>query len=317
MPWSRTTFVGISLVGVGGLLLTLVGSYVLYATQATSSLEELVVDQPESLEHLRTPAAILPFEGKEVSAPPATTPPVVEKHPVHASPLPDLEMEPSADGERPEDPLQAYSPSYVVAPEPGTTYPLTPLTSISSGETLPAGGTGLRDLDLRAFQSVDWTTLPETSEVLPPATRIQIPVIGLDSSIVELGTTWVGESLVWESPKYQVGHHQGTVNPGEVGNTVLSGHISTPLRREGAIFKHLPRIPTLLKEGRMVDLILSTREGRYLYRVVSTDYATPEEVVLFRPTEEPSLTLIPCVPDLVYSHRLLVNAILVGKAPLQ
>jgi LPXTG-site transpeptidase (sortase) family protein len=86
--------------------------------------------------------------------------------------------------------------------------------------------------------------------------------------------------------------------------------------REGAIFKNLPTVATLLGEGRIVDIIVSTSEARYLYRVTATEVSEPSNVDLFRPTEEPSLTLLTCVPNYVYSHRLLVNAILVGKAPL-
>jgi sortase (surface protein transpeptidase) len=82
------------------------------------------------------------------------------------------------------------------------------------------------------------------------------------------------------------------------------------------VFKSLPKIPGLLQNGGVVEIILTTREARYLYRVISTEVSKPRDVDLFRPTTEPSLTLITCVPDFVYSDRFLVNAILVGKAPL-
>ncbi|MBI4236748.1 MAG: sortase, partial [Chloroflexi bacterium] len=111
-----------------------------------------------------------------------------------------------------------------------------------------------------------------------------------------------------------VGHHRGSPNPGEQGNAVFSGHISSPVSRQGSVFKRLPEVAALLREGRMVDIIVEAGEMRYLYRAISTDVKAPHEVDVFRPTEVPSLTLVTCVPDYIYSDRFLVNAVLVGVA---
>lgn len=136
-----------------------------------------------------------------------------------------------------------------------------------------------------------------------PATHIWIPSIGVDARIVELGTTYdeKGE-LVWETPKHAVGHHLGTANPGEVGNVVLSGHISSPIRREGNVFSRLPQLK--LGEG----VLLETSEGIHTYRVVSRRVVEPSEVSVMEPTATPLLTLITCYPDWVYSHRLVLVA---------
>lgn len=77
--------------------------------------------------------------------------------------------------------------------------------------------------------------------IYPPAVRVRIPSIDVDAPVVELGTTRneKGE-LVWETTKHAVGHHVGTANPGEVGSVVMSGHISSPVRREGNVFSRLP-----------------------------------------------------------------------------
>lgn len=141
------------------------------------------------------------------------------------------------------------------------------------------------------------------SRTRPPALRVAIPTIGVDSGIVELGTTYDerGE-LVWETPKHAVGHHLGTANPGESGNVVLSGHISSPIRREGNIFSRLPQ----LKLGESV--LLETEDGLYTYRLVSRDIVEPTEVSVMDPTPTPILTLITCYPDWVYSHRLVLTA---------
>ena len=44
--------------------------------------------------------------------------------------------------------------------------------------------------------------------------------------------------IAWETAPFAVGQHKGLAGPGQNGNMVLSGHISSP--GEGAIFHHLP-----------------------------------------------------------------------------
>ena len=84
---------------------------------------------------------------------------------------------------------------------------------------------------------------------------------------------------------------------------VLSGHISSP--NEGAIFHHLPE----LKVGE--GIIVSTEERQYLYRVTDVKTVTPDKVEVLDQTSDATATLITCVPDGIYSHRLVVTAHLV------
>lgn len=138
--------------------------------------------------------------------------------------------------------------------------------------------------------------------VKPPATRIRIPKIGLDSNIVELSTRVDGDKLVWETANNAVGHHQGTANPGEGGNAVFSGHISSPVRHEGEIFKHLPEV----RHGDEITLVTDTAEHRY--RVTDMRVVDPNNISAMKRTGVEIVTLITCVPDYVYTHRLVVTA---------
>lgn len=52
--------------------------------------------------------------------------------------------------------------------------------------------------------------------VAQPATRIVIPSIKVDA--------FVDEGTDWESLKYKVGHHPGTANPGQWGNSDAAHH---------------------------------------------------------------------------------------------
>lgn len=137
-----------------------------------------------------------------------------------------------------------------------------------------------------------------------PARRVIIPTIGLDSKIIQLGTKLDrrGE-IAWETAPFAVGQHKGLAGPGQNGNMVLSGHISSP--NEGSIFHNLPE----LKVGEGV--IVATDERQYLYRVTDVKTVTPDQVEVLDQTPDPTATLITCVPDGIYSHRLVVTARLV------
>lgn len=140
------------------------------------------------------------------------------------------------------------------------------------------------------------------SSPMPPATRIVISSIGVDAKVVELGTKLENGELVWETPDHAVGHHKGTANPGEVGNMVLSGHISSPLRNEGNVFARLPDIAI----GALVTVY--TDGAQYDYEVKSKRVVLPSEVSVMDPTPDQTLTMITCVPNWVYTHRLVVIA---------
>jgi LPXTG-site transpeptidase (sortase) family protein len=167
------------------------------------------------------------------------------------------------------------------------------------------------------FTIADWSQAPLSVGRLPKATRIIIPAIGLDSRIEELSLTTVGDEYQWQTADHAVGHHKGSPNPGERGNAVYSGHINSPVRGEGAIFARLPEVACLLKNGQIIDVILETETTRYLYRVTSTDAQKPEDVNVFRKSDLPTLSLVTCWPRTSYNYRFIVNALLVGTAPLE
>lgn len=142
---------------------------------------------------------------------------------------------------------------------------------------------------------------PQLSMVLP-AHRIVIRSIEVDSPIVETGIVFEDGEWQWERPKNAVGHLRGTADPGQPGNIVMAGHISSPIRGEGQVFKRLPEI-------QLGDLVVLYTPVRALeYQVVAKQVVLPSEVNVLNPTPDETLTLITCVPDLIYSHRLVVTA---------
>lgn len=142
-------------------------------------------------------------------------------------------------------------------------------------------------------------------------TRIVIPAINLDAPVVEVGWKvverngqWVTE---WAVADYAAGFHIGSAYPGNVGNTVLSGHHNV----RGKVFRYLVNV----NPG---DVIILYAEDRpYYYRVESKQilpekYASDEqrqknaELIGYFPDER--LTLVTCWPYTSNTHRVVVIA---------
>lgn len=103
--------------------------------------------------------------------------------------------------------------------------------------------------------------------------------------------------------------------PGQVGNTVLSGHSSNDLF-DGGDYKF---IFAQLEKMAVGDTIYTNYEGkRYTYVVTKTEVVKPTEVnKLVYPTDKPVLTLITCTPLGTALNRLLVTAEQVSPDPGQ
>ncbi|MGZ4521490.1 MAG: class E sortase [Mycobacteriaceae bacterium] len=139
---------------------------------------------------------------------------------------------------------------------------------------------------------------------------LRIPRLGRDYSWV------VVEGTSRADLKKGPGHLPGTALPGQLGNTVISGHRTT----YGHPFWHLDE----LASGDEVDVQVGERV--YRYRVASSTVVSPGDVGITRPTPETApgraagtapgtaaarlLTLTTCTPPFSASHRLVVRAVL-------
>jgi sortase A len=215
-------------------------------------------------------------------------------YPRDATPLPGHVAEPTLSVPATMEPVPTPRPVPTVVPTPPAEEDL-----IVPSDALPtASVASTTDAEMHVMPVLPGK--PPVSAALP-ARRVVIPTIGLDSKVIQLGTTLDRRGqIAWETAPFAVGQHKGLAGPGQNGNMVLSGHISSP--SEGAVFHHL----TELKVGEGV--IVSTEERQYLYRVVQVQTVTPDQVQVLDPTPDPTLTLITCVPDKIYSHRLVVTA---------
>jgi len=155
---------------------------------------------------------------------------------------------------------------------------------------------------------------PAAPAVTSRVRRVAAPSIALDASVIDVG--WHAskdkksgaEIMIWDVAEFAAGHHQGSANPGQVGNIVLSGHDDW----KGEVFKNLEH----LKPGD--EITVYNEEGTaYLYVVTQMERVREENVPLeerirnaeyMNQTADQTLTLITCWPYKVDTHRLIVIA---------
>ena len=88
--------------------------------------------------------------------------------------------------------------------------------------------------------------------------------------------------------------------------------LESALNKEGAIFSDLPLIPEKIRREEPVFVIVDSKTTSYLYQVTETSVKRKEELRVIE-SSTPIITLVTCIPRLVYDHRLLVTAELMGS----
>jgi sortase A len=164
-----------------------------------------------------------------------------------------------------------------------------PLTSDGIGR--PAG-----TLVPTATQTQLPTATPTVDPQLLLPTRLRIPVMFLDSDVHEV-TVNLGQ---WEVSPMDIGHHEGSGDPGQTGNVVLAGHRDI----NSALFRELDR----LQPGD--DVFVSNGLGEYRYVVQESFEVSPDDTNVMAPTDDKRVTLITCTPVGIDTRRLIVVATL-------
>ena len=183
----------------------------------------------------------------------------------------------------------------------GTTQPVAEsvtLTPVETGEAL-----------LVSYLSPDASISYDTSA----ATRMHIPAIGVESGVKDLRVIFNGQSAAWETPDKIVGHIPSTARPGAAGQGWYFGHLDSPVRGEGNVFRYLPKIPDLTQSG-PIYIFLETASHSYAYQVYKTEVVHQSRLEVSDSGQQ-DITLVTCVPRFYYDHRLLVTAALVGVKP--
>lgn len=132
---------------------------------------------------------------------------------------------------------------------------------------------------------------PRADVPLVEAGSIEIPKIGV------LKTMYEGITLTTldQGP----GHWPGTAMPGKQGNVVIAGH---------RVSKDKP----FLYINELVpgdDVILTTAEGRFVYKVTGTEIVYPDALWIVDQTAEYTATLFACHPLHSTKQRIVVHLV--------
>jgi sortase A len=145
-----------------------------------------------------------------------------------------------------------------------------------------------------------------------PPIKIEMPRIGINTGVVPVGWEMIPgkegqDSSRWKVAEYAAGHHEGTANPGQIGNVVISGHVDW----KGEVFKNLHEA----KRGDEVHIYTDDREYLYIVQDIVlvkedgvSDEQKRENARYMDPTPDQTLTLITCFPYGIDDHRLIVIA---------
>ncbi len=141
-------------------------------------------------------------------------------------------------------------------------------------------------LEARYFEAKaarDFTAALEHKTAAPAAPPANGSVIGqLQVPRLEL-SVMVVEGVSDGDLKLAAGHIPGTALPGQPGNVGIAAHRDT-------FFRPLRNI------RRNDAILLSTLQGAYSYRVVSTAVVRPEDTQVLNPIGHDRLTLVTCYP---------------------
>lgn len=155
---------------------------------------------------------------------------------------------------------------------------------------------------------------PSTDLSVSPDPKLIIPKINVDVP-VEYNTTpdTASQMKAMENGVAYFGIPGANSKPGQIGNTVISGHSSNDIIDQGNYKFIFARLDHLDKG----DTIYVNYEGtRYTYIVSKKEVVKPTDVNrLVYQTDKPILTLITCTPLGTALNRLLVTAEQVSPSP--
>ena len=155
--------------------------------------------------------------------------------------------------------------------------------------------------DARVYQAFQAKKFTQASPLVEPHIAMQGEVLG-ELLVPRLGLKVIvvqGESAA--NLRRAVGHISKSALPGEWGNVALAGHRDT-------FFRGLRNIQ--LDD----EIILTTLNGNYCYRVDSTSVVAPEQTEVLDDTSDNILTLVTCYPFDFIGHapkRFIVRAHLI------
>lgn len=155
---------------------------------------------------------------------------------------------------------------------------------------------------------------PTNNDDVGPEPRLIIPKINVDVPVIYgIGNDYNSQMKAMEKGVAHFGIPGANSVPGQVGNTVISGHSSNDWLDSGDYKFIFAQLSKLKKD----DVFYANYKGkRYTYQVTKMEEVKPTEVdALVYDTDKPVMTLITCTPLGTALRRLLVTAEQISPDP--
>jgi sortase A len=155
---------------------------------------------------------------------------------------------------------------------------------------------------------------PTTSIAVSSEPKLIIPKINVDVPVTyDVTPDYDSQMKAMENGVAYFGIPGANSKPGQIGNTVLSGHSSNDIIDQGNYKFIFARLDHLVKGD---TIFVNYESKRYTYTVTKTEVVKPTDVsALVYKTDKPVLTLITCTPLGTSLNRLLVTAEQVSPSP--
>jgi len=137
---------------------------------------------------------------------------------------------------------------------------------------------------------------PRAAEALSQVGTIEIPKIGVSKSMYE--------GITLTTLDHGPGHWPGTAMPGQLGNVVIAGHRVSHDKPFRNIDKLVPGD----------DVIMTTADGSFDYKVTSTEIVNPDALWIVDQTPDHTATLFACHPPGSTRQRIVVHLALAPNA---
>jgi len=137
---------------------------------------------------------------------------------------------------------------------------------------------------------------PRAAEALSQVGTIEIPKIGVSKSMYE--------GITLTTLDHGPGHWPGTAMPGQLGNVVIAGHRVSHDKPFRNIDKLVPGD----------DVIMTTADGSFDYKVTSTEIVNPDALWIVDQTPDYTATLFACHPPGSTRQRIVVHLALAPNA---
>jgi hypothetical protein len=169
----------------------------------------------------------------------------------------------------------------------------------------PPGSAGAAAAGLAPLGKLPPLMEPMTLAAAPPV-ALQIPAIGVRTRLVQLGITRQGTLQVPSSPSV-AGWYTGSPRPGEIGSSIIAGHIDSYLG---------PGVFYRLRELHPGDRIYVLQaDGKSAVFRVTAVHQYPKahfpEAAVFGPVPDAELRLITCGGTFDYARRSYLSNIVV------